>query len=389
MPNTKKRLALFLDGTWNTISNNTNVWRLKALCETNNEQISYYSVGVGTKFGTMLVGGMFGYGLDQEVIKAYEWLIENYNDGDEIFLFGFSRGAFAARSLSGLISKCGLLQLGAPLGVNQLYGRYQLANNVRTIRELLRDQQNPNASFTAEERWILEYSTIVPIKFIGVWDTVGALGIPFGDIPIISRKNYQFLDTDLRINNKYAYQALAIDENRKAFEPTLWTRTIAKDSHPEDIPPPRTLKDVEQRWFIGAHSNIGGGYNSDLLAQIPLKWIMSKAISHGLKFRRNVIIDNGAYTAPITDSYAEFGFGLYRFVSSRYYRPIGCTPKNAAAPKICTNINETIDASVFARWRNDASYRPLNIVQWAKVNNIDITTIKQSVRADEPSQSVV
>lgn len=389
MPNIKKRLALFLDGTWSTVSNNTNVWRLKALCETSNEQISYYSAGVGTQFGTVLVGGMFGYGLSQEVIKAYEWLIENYNSGDEIFIFGFSRGAFAARSLSGLISKCGLLQLGAPLGVNQLYDRYRLANNVRTLRELLRDQQKPSALFTPEERWMIEYSAPIQIKFIGVWDTVGALGIPFGDIPIISRKNYQFLDTDLRITNKYAYQALAIDEHRKAFEPTLWTRTIPKNSHPEDIPPPRTLKDVEQRWFIGAHANIGGGYNSDLLAQIPLKWIMKKAISHGLEFRRDVVIDHDAYAATIADSYADFAFGIYRFVSSRYYRPIGCTPKNAAAPKICININETIDVSVFERWRNDASYRPPNIVQWAKANNIDVATLKQSVRADQPSELVV
>lgn len=389
MPNIKKRLALFLDGTWSTVSNNTNVWRLKALCETSNEQISYYSAGVGTQFGTVLVGGMFGYGLSQEVIKAYEWLIENYNPGDEIFIFGFSRGAFAARSLSGLISKCGLLQLGAPLGVNQLYDRYRLANNVRTLRELLRDQQKPSALFTPEERWMIEYSAPIPIKFIGVWDAVGALGIPFGNIPIISRKNYQFLDTDLTINNAYAYQALAIDEHRKAFAPTLWTNTIPKHAKPEELSPSRSLKDVEQRWFIGTHENVGGGYNSDLLAQIPLKWIMSKAIVHGLKFRRDVIIDGDEYDALIPNSYAEFGFGLYRFISPKYYRPIGCMPINPNATKICSSINETIDASIFERWRNDASYRPPNIVRWAKTNNIDVAALKQSVRADQPSQLVV
>src|SRR2546422_13826 len=112
-----KRIALFLDGTWNTVNDNTNVWRMKSLCAVNADQLSYYSAGVGTQHGESLSGGMFGYGLDAEVIQAYEWLIENYNRDDRIFIFGFSRGAFTARALSGFISICGLLKLGAPISV--------------------------------------------------------------------------------------------------------------------------------------------------------------------------------------------------------------------------------------------------------------------------------
>ena len=125
MASTVKRFALFLDGTWNNINDSTNVWRLKSLCKNTAEQKVYYSAGVGTQKGEKLLGGMFGMGINEEVISAYEWLVENYEIGGHIYIFGFSRGAFTARSLSGFISKCGLLKLGSPLSLNQLYKRYR------------------------------------------------------------------------------------------------------------------------------------------------------------------------------------------------------------------------------------------------------------------------
>jgi len=128
-PAAKKRLALFLDGTWNQVSDNTNIWRFRALVLPASadgcEQRAYYSTGLGTKFGERIRGGMFGQGIDTAITSAYEWLIDNYQAGDEIFIFGFSRGAYTARSLSGFVSKCGLLQSGAPLGVNQMFMRYR------------------------------------------------------------------------------------------------------------------------------------------------------------------------------------------------------------------------------------------------------------------------
>jgi uncharacterized protein (DUF2235 family) len=98
-----KRLAIFMDGTWNTLNNNTNVWRLKSLTSESADQRVYYSQGVGTQRGEVARGGIMGYGIDDEIIEAYTWLIQNFDDGDEIFIFGFSRGAYTARSLSGLI----------------------------------------------------------------------------------------------------------------------------------------------------------------------------------------------------------------------------------------------------------------------------------------------
>jgi len=388
----RKRVAVFLDGTWNIVDDNTNVWRIKSLCAPNDiDQITYYDEGVGTQVGQKIIGGMFGYGLDQEITDAYEWLIENYDTDDELFIFGFSRGAYTARALSGFISKCGLLQPGAPLGVKQLYDRYRLTKGVRTIRELARDKaSNPDGSFTLEEAWMLEYSMPVPIKFVGVWDTVGALGIPFGNIPVISRKDYQFLETDLRINNDFAYHALAIDEHRKAFAPTLWTRTVSKDGPPDASYPTRPIEAVEQRWFVGAHANVGGGYMSDLLAQIPLRWLMSKASGHGLRFRKDIRIDGDEIKAPVCDSYSEFLYGAYRIMTLNrpYYRPIGRGPVTSASGNVITTINETIDSSVFERWKGDTSYRPPNLADWEKVYSVDIGSLNGSVRADHPSEAV-
>jgi uncharacterized protein (DUF2235 family) len=117
-----KRLAIFLDGTWNTLNNNTNVRRLKSLSAETGDQGVYYSQGVGTRRGEAARGGMTGYGIDDEIIEAYTWLIQNFDEGDEIFIFGFSHGAYTAGSPSGLICKCGVLKLGAPLSIEQLRG---------------------------------------------------------------------------------------------------------------------------------------------------------------------------------------------------------------------------------------------------------------------------
>ena len=384
-----KRIALFLDGTWNVISNNTNVWRIKSLCQCDDTQVIYYSAGVGTQYGSEAVGGMFGYGLDQEVIDAYEWLVEKYNSGDEIYIFGFSRGAYTARSLSGFISKCGLLQTGSPISVDQLYDRYKKGCIVRTIRELTHDKGQKRGTFTTEENWMLKYSAAVPVKFIGVWDTVGALGVPFGNIPFVSRSKYQFLETDLRINNDFAYHALAIDEHREAFAPTLWTKTTPTNSTPNDSYPSRPVKDVEQRWFVGAHANVGGGYANDLLAQLPLQWLVDRAQLHGLRFKHGASIDGDENTAPLTDSFSEFAWGTYKIakLGRSYYRPIGIAP--IEIPTSVTNtINETIDWSVFNRWQKDKTYRPKNLDAWAKKQKVDITTLRQSVMANDPSITV-
>jgi uncharacterized protein (DUF2235 family) len=375
-----KRLAIFLDGTWNTLRNNTNVWRLKSLCAETNEQRVYYSQGVGTRRGETARGGITGYGIDDEIIDAYTWLIENFDDGDEIFIFGFSRGAYTARSLSGLICKCGVLKRGAPLSIEQLYDRYQLYS-ATTIRSLLAHALPKDASI--EDQWIVKYSQATKIAFVGVWDTVGSLGFPIGSVKAKVHR-FRFLDTHLRLDNLNAFHALALDEHRKNFEPTFWTKTV---KHDEAGAADRPIDKVEQRWFVGAHANVGGGYPSDALAQLPLKWLMGKAAATGLLFTDQVVVDTAQAVPPIRDSYREFADGFFHFLSRPFYRPVG-SPPEVGTDATTSRINETIDGSVFERWRLDKSYRPPNIVEWAKRTSIDPASLNGAIMAKDPQIKV-
>jgi uncharacterized protein (DUF2235 family) len=378
----KKRICLFVDGTWNTVDNNTNVWRMHSLCapvdKDGIKQVSYYTKGVGTSVGAKLSGGVFGYGINEIIIDAYEWLIPIYADGDEIFIFGFSRGAYAARSLAGLIATSGIIQPGSPIGVGELYERYK-SGKARTLYQL-DDAQKAGTlgESTILERWLLKYSYRAPIHMVGVWDTVGALVGP-----------YSFLETGLRQPLKNAYHALAIDEHRKTFRPTLYTQNFHSDRAPDKQPKLRDISSVEQRWFVGAHANVGGGYNSDLLAQIPLKWLKRKAESHGLEFSSQLDDQDESCNAAINDSFKEMFYGLYYYFTfgTAFYREIGAAPIIDGA-KTTRTVNETIDKSVFDRVRQCGDYRPANLVKWSKRHGITLDSIATAVRADDPSAGV-
>ena len=381
----QKRLAIFLDGTWNSVNSNTNVWRMRALCAAKSKdgkaQLVYYEVGVNG-----FLGGVFGQGLDENIRLAYEWLIENYNDGDEIFIFGFSRGAFTARSLANLIAIDGILKAGSPIGVTELFDRYKKGDeeSIWTLKEM--EASGDTSKLTEEEKWLLKYSQPANVKVIGVWDTGGSIGMAAGSIPGISRATFDYLQTGLRIHILNGYHALAIDEHRNDFAPTLWDVRHPKDQNAV-IAQPRPLSSVEQRWFVGAHANVGGGYETDLLAQAPLRWMMKKAESQGLSFRSEVNLDGDALTAPIADSYRSFGYGLYAMVSSPLYRTIGREP-DVREDGSHINVNETIDASVFERWRADPTYRPANLAEWAQRKKVDPAQLQTSVRADDPRVDV-
>ncbi len=357
----QKRLAVFLDGTWNSINSNTNVWRMRALCASKSKdgkpQLVYYEVGVNG-----FLGGVFGQGLDENIRLAYEWLVENYNDGDEIFIFGFSRGAFTARALAGLIA----------------------IDGIWTLKEV--ETSGDTSKLTDQEKWLLKYSQPAKVKVIGVWDTVGSVGVAAANIPGISRSQFDYLQTGLRIHIQNGYHALAIDEHRTDFAPTIWDVHHPKDPNAV-IAQPRPLSGVEQRWFVGAHANVGGGYQTDLLAQPPLRWMMKKAESHGLTFRSEVNLDGDDVTAPIADSYKSFGSGFYAKVFPPLYRTIGRAP-DVREDGSHININETIDANVFKRWRADPTYRPANLVEWAQRKKVDPAQFQTSVRTDDPRVNV-
>lgn len=377
----KKRLAIFLDGTWNSVESNTNVWRMRALCSPTGKdgkpQLIYYELGVNG-----FMGGVFGQGLDENIRGAYEWLVENYSDGDEIFIFGFSRGAFTARSLAGLIAIDGILKAGSPIGLSELFERYK-QTDAETIWQL-RDRENAGdvSSLTEQEKWLVKYSQPANINVVGVWDTVGSIGLAAGGIPGISRSTFEYLQTGLRIHILNGYHALAIDEHRNDFAPTLWDVHHKNDPNAV-IAKARPLSSVEQRWFVGAHANVGGGYQTDLLAQAPLRWMMKKAESNGLTFRSEIGLDGDLLSAPIADSYKAFAYGLYAKISRPLYRVIGREP-DVREDGSHINVNETIDASVFDRWRADPTYRPPNLNEWAQRKKIDLGQVRSTVMADDP-----
>ena len=206
-----------------------------------------------------------------------------------------------------------------------------------------------------EERLLKKYSQRVPIKMVGVWDTVGALGVPFLGIEGISRKTLNWLHTGMRRSIEHGFHALAIDEHRKSFAPTLWT--VREGIMAE----PRPLESVEQRWFAGAHANVGGGYDLDFLAQPPLRWLLERASGLGMAFRSKVELDGDIYAAEVVDSYKPFLKGAYGRFVSRHHRVIGADPITDELQHVHTTINETIDASVFQRWRKREDYRPPSI----------------------------
>lgn len=279
-------LVICCDGTWNTPKATedgrpaqTNVVKLyNAVAERDlggRRQKTYYHPGVGTEGGKLarLLGGGLGTGLDRNIKGAYRWLAQHYRPGDDVFLFGFSRGAYTVRSLGGVIAHAGLLDLGDPgIAVPEVWRRVDMAY------DCYRGRTTP-AEFRT---WPRHPGTpgkhgfeVPPLHFVGVWDTVGSLGMP-DDIPELrfldDPSNYRFHNTALGGNVAHARHALAIDESRRDFRPTLWQ-------------PAKPDQDLVQLWFAGCHSDVGGGFADTGLSDGALAWMMDEARRCGLAFR--------------------------------------------------------------------------------------------------------
>ena len=345
-----RRLIALFDGTWNKAQTRTNVdrfWRLVAPTDVaGREQLCRYFPGIGVKPGIgHWLGGAFGLGLSGNVKDGFQWLSKTWRDGDEIWLLGFSRGAYTARSLGGLIRKCGLLKPDDKGAVAR--------SEVDSAYALYRNNLHPNDP--AMKAFRAAHSHEVTIRFIGVWETVGSLGIPgVASWFPFSRSRYAFHDTDLSKIVQYAYQALALDEHRADFKPTKWTRptpTLAADESPKAWKPEQI--EVEQRWFIGTHSDVGGGeetdgagHSPDGLPEITLAWMQAKAAGAGLAFTEAFVPAAGAELDVPNDSYGSFLGGIYRLFSKPFERVLG------------GGIHETIDPSVWMKWYEQSKYRP-------------------------------
>jgi uncharacterized protein (DUF2235 family) len=274
-----KRLIVFCDGTWNTPDQKdrgvvcpTNVVKLRNLVELDApdgvEQLPYYDKGVGT--GDLVdkaFGGMFGIGLSHNIREAYEFLSQNYEDGDEIYFFGFSRGAYTVRRTVGMIRKCWLLPK-----INDAESRDAIVKQGYDVYLIRKGGADSAPAQEFRRRYGCRPARI---RCLGVWDTVGAYGIGgvMGQLTSSLSKS-RFHDRLLSSIVDCAFHAVAIDEGRRLFGPTLFEEG------------PTALQDgkqvLEQSWFTGVHSNVGGGYQDPGLSDITLQWMAARAEGCGL-----------------------------------------------------------------------------------------------------------
>jgi hypothetical protein len=272
------------------------------------------------------------------------------------------------------------------MSVVQVFDRYKRATEPETrdrvpaLWKLKRLKGSPPdfpSGWSQEDRWLWRYSCSAKVKFIGVWDTVGALGLPFGKIKGISASTLLYHHTRPSSAFENMYHALAIDEHRKLYRPTLWEGFYPKNpktGEPIEKPVPE-WQQIEQRWFVGAHSNVGGGYPNNALATVPLAWLQRKASDLGLAFRDRIDLVGDEHLAPVIDSYRQFMKGTYRLVSRRHYRPIGREWVKKETGWV-HSFGESIDATVFDRWQQDPKYRPKNLRRWAERDGVDLDTVK-------------
>lgn len=260
-----KKIAVFADGTWNSPEqgNATNVLQMaRAACR--GDQVVFYDWGVGTD-RKRIAGGITGAGIDKNIMDCYRFLVHNYEPGDRLYFFGFSRGAYTVRSLAGFIRNCGLLRREHADRIPAAYALYR--KRTRTSR--------PGEPEATEFRLRHAVADITPIEFVGAWDTVGALGIPVPFWGTLGEREFLFHDTEPSRIVQHARHAVSIDENREDFEPTLWGRKPGLD--------------LEQVWFAGVHSDIGGGYDDSGLSHVASRWMADEATKFGLTFESHLL----------------------------------------------------------------------------------------------------
>lgn len=354
-----KRLVMCCDGTWSTANQPaaTNVVKLfhsvAPSDEDGTEQRTFYQPGVGTLLSERVRGGAFGFGLSRDVRRTYRFVVENFDPGDELFFLGFSRGAYTARSTVGLLRNAGVLRRDQAHRIDEAYALYR--NRARTTR--------PTGD--EAERFRREYSHETRVHFVGVWDTVGALGIPFTGswLTRLVNRRWSFHDTTLSSWVDVACQALAIDEKRGPFEPAIWQRSeSAREQR------------CEQVWFAGEHSDIGGGHSDTALSDIALLWLADRARSAGLAFNADALARTG-----VSDAKAR---NAGKYVSPDPYGPLHDSPTGFFRwlprhdRRLDTSGNhESVSSTAVDRHKKDKRYAPSGLTAYLDLPGHQITTL--------------
>ena len=292
-----KNIVVLSDGTGQEggKGHDTNVYKLMRMLEDRTErQMVFYDQGIGTDSHTV-TGSVAGAGFSENVLQCYKFIYDNYNAGDKIFLFGFSRGAATVRSLASFIHFFGLLPKSRPELIEQAYAIYKIGritedgSSGSDMDAKSLNQQAIDFVHAHPNQW-------APIEFLGVWDTVPALGLPAAVINKLVNHvpgwKHRFHDFALHPSVRHAYHALSIDDDRQWFLPTIW------DSYNDEY------QKVEQVWFSGSHTDVGGGFDEAGLSDITLEWMVQKAVAHGVKlYMRSIKYWNFCIAPDATDEF--------------------------------------------------------------------------------------
>jgi uncharacterized protein (DUF2235 family) len=330
-----KNIVLLSDGTGNSAGKlfRTNVWRLYQALDLSSpgtvgspQQIAYYDDGVGSSsFKPMaLLGGAVGWGLKRNVLDLYTHLCRNFEEGDQIYCFGFSRGAFTIRVLTGFLNNQGLIRADSSKELNRLaaeaFHRYRETYRAPIkVKALVRPMRQMAARAAQRRKRAYEQALMSqnpPIRFVGLWDSVAAYGLPIDELT----RAWEFFfplsvpDRELCANVERACHALALDDARNTFHPVLWNEL--------NLPAQNALtthiweERISQVWFTGMHAGVGGGYPEDALANVSLHWIMAEAARLGIRFKPNTVeqaADAADIFGKLYDSRRGLG-GAYRYM---------------------------------------------------------------------------
>jgi uncharacterized protein (DUF2235 family) len=388
-----KNIVLLSDGTGNSAAKlqRTNVWRVyQALDQTTASQVAYYDNGVGSSaFKPLaLLGGAFGWGLKRNILGLYVFLCRNYVEGDRIYGFGFSRGAFTIRVLTNFVLSKGLVDNFESTSdlkkkARKLYrdfrreqsrkqGRFRLSHVWRGIAYLIRKPFEPKSIATR---------SVSRVRFLGLWDTVDAYGLPFEEMKHgIDRFIWPLALEDAKLDERIdkACHALSIDDKRTSFHPLLWDETRSNVEHHHTL-----QEKLTQVWFAGAHANVGGGYPDDGLSYVSLRWMINEASRYKeLLFNARAVEDIKITAAPFGRLYdARSGIGAYYRYGPRWLSP-PTDKQNATIP--VPKIHETVF------WRMTAgtdSYAPLNLPNEFRVVTDNEVVVGETTASGETRNS--
>ena len=316
-----KNIVIFSDGTGQEggKGTNSNVYHMFNMIEDRTPgQIAFYDAGVGTGW-RKVTGNIAGMGISRNIRQAYKFIFENFQSGDCIYLVGFSRGATTVRSLSNFIHHFGILPRSRPELIKKAYRIYKRSD---------KDDIKRRAGAFVNKH----HTMWTKIEFIGCYDTVTALGLPFKSASAVLDGirwfRHKFHDLKLSPSVKHAYHALAIDDERITFHPELW-ETEVKD-----------YQTIHQVWFAGMHTDVGGGYEEHGLSDIALVWLTGKAVGHGLRIHpyEVEIVENSRDV--MHDSRRKLWQKVFYWHERRSW-----DPKRTDTPVVHQSVLDRVDAS--------------------------------------------